>query len=521
MTNRDTARKPERLVTLHRVAGIILAAGASTRFGQPKQLLDWGGVPLLAHVADVALAAGLAPAIVVLGCQAEAVRAALGERPVQAVVNWRWEEGLSASVQLGLAVLPPETEAAVFLQCDQPLITPDLLRALVARFGETNAPIVHPAHAGRPGTPVLFARRLFPELAAVSGDEGGRSLIARHGEDVATVEVADPDVLADVDTPADYERLRNRVSGFRVSGFRLPGEGTEPETSNLKPETVLATIRHLIVDMDGVLWHGDEPMPGLHEFFAFLRRHGVGFVLATNNASRTPEQYVARLARFGVEVAPACVLTSAQAAAAYLATVAPPGTRVYAIGEAGLRRALEERGFVLADEEAAYVVVGWDRQLTWDKLATAALRIHAGAGFIGTNPDVNFPTGQGPVPGNGAQLAALEATTGVAPVVVGKPEPRMYEEAMRRMGACPKATAVLGDRLDTDIAGGARAGLTTVFVLSGISTEADLAASPVQPDLVCADIRDLVQAWEDQLPPGDPIRALRGCGKGEALVQRK
>jgi 4-nitrophenyl phosphatase len=285
------------------------------------------------------------------------------------------------------------------------------------------------------------------------------------------------------------------VSGSRVPGLRLREAGSEPETLNLKPETILSHIHHLIVDMDGVLWRGDEPMSGLKEFFAFLRQNRVGFVLATNNASRTPEQYVAKLARFGVEVSPECVLTSSQAAAAYLATIAPPGTRVYAIGEEGVRRALEERGFVLASERAAYVVVGWDRQLTWDKLATAALLIHAGAGFIGTNPDTNFPTEQGPVPGNGAQLVALEAATGVAPVVIGKPEPRMYEEALRRMGAYSDTTAVLGDRLGTDIAGGVQAGLTTVLVLSGITTEADLAASSVQPDLVCADITELVQIW--------------------------
>lgn len=252
--------------------------------------------------------------------------------------------------------------------------------------------------------------------------------------------------------------------------------------------------------MDGVLWRGDEPMPGLQDFFAFLHQYGVGFVLATNNSSQRPEQYTHKLARFGIQVPVECVLTSAQAAAAYLADFAPPGTRVYAIGGEGVQRALEQRGFALTDTGAAYVVVGWDRQLTWDKLATAALLIHAGAGFIGTNPDTNYPTERGPVPGNGAQLAALETTTGVAPVVVGKPEPRMYEDALRRMGAQPETTAVVGDRLDTDIAGGVRAGLTTVLVLSGIATEADLAASPIRPDLVCADIGELVQMWSDQLP---------------------
>lgn len=251
--------------------------------------------------------------------------------------------------------------------------------------------------------------------------------------------------------------------------------------------------------MDGVLWRGDEPMPCLHEFFAFLRQHSIDFILATNNSSQMPEQYVAKLARFGVEVAPECVLTSAQATAAYLATIAPPGTRVYAIGEEGIRRALEQHGFVLSDKEVAYVVSGWDRQLTWDKLATAALLIHAGARLIGANPDTNYPTEQGPVPGSGAQLAALETTTSITPIVVGKPEPWMYQEALHRMGARPETSAVIGDRLDTDIAGGVRAGLFTVLLLSGISTQADLVASPVKPDLVCADIGKLTRMWMDQL----------------------
>ena len=481
---------------MKQIAAVILAAGGSTRFGQPKQLLDWNGVPLLAHVTDVTLSAKLAPVIAVLGCQAEAARAALGtavnrqcRETVQTIMNWRWEEGLSTSMQVGLAALPPETEAAIFLQCDQPLITPGLLRALVARFEETGAPIVHPSHAGQRGTPVLFARRLFPELARVSGDEGGRSLITRYAQDVATIEVTDPDVLADIDTPADYERLR---------------------APNLQsPVSTLHSITHLIIDMDGVLWRGNEPIAGLAEFFAFLRQHRIDFVLATNNSSRLPEQYVAKLARFGVEVTVECVLTSAQATAAYLAGFAPPGTPVYAIGGEGTLRALEQRGFVLTDEDAAYVVVGWDRHLTWDKLATAALLIHAGAGFIGTNPDTSYPAERGPVPGNGAQLAALETTTSIAPVVVGKPEPWMYEEAMQRMGARPETspskretTAVIGDRLDTDIAGGVRAGLTTVLILSGITTKDDLAGSPVKPDLVCADIEELTQIWMDQLVSG-------------------
>jgi len=474
---------------LKNIAIIILAAGASSRFGRLKQLLDWGEKALVAYIADVALEAGLGPVIVVLGCEAEAVQSALGTRDVRVAMNWRWEEGLGTSVQTGLGALTPEIDAVILMQCDQPLFTADLLRALVARFESGGATIVHPTHAGRRGTPTLFARELFPELAAVSGDVGGRVVIARHSEAIATVEVADPDVFADIDTPADYERLLARVSGCEP-------QGVKPETSTLEPAVILSGIRHLIVDMDGVLWRGDKPMPDLKAFFAFLRRRDIGFVLATNNSSRTPEQYVEKLACFGVEVPVDAILTSSQAAAAYLADQVPPGTRVYAVGKEGVRRALEEQGFVLTEHEADIVVVGWNTDLVWDDMATAALLIHKGARFIGTNPDVSYPTERGPVPGNGAQLAALEVTTGVAPIVTGKPEPQMYEQAMRRMGACPESTAVIGDRLDTDLAGGVRLGLTTVLVLSGIATEADIVTASTKPDLVCADIGELMRGWE-------------------------
>ncbi len=462
-----------------RVAGVILAAGGSTRFGRPKQLLDWNGIPLVAHVADVALAAELSPVVVVLGHSAEDVRAALAGRPVSIATNWRWEEGMSTSVQTGLGALPPDTDAAVFLQCDQPLVPPDLLRRLVARFGETGAPIVCPVYRGRRASPTLFARPLFPELSRVTGDQGGRALILRHPEAVETVEVDDPDLLADVDTPEEYERLRARY-------------GAPPPARLL-----LASVRHLIVDMDGVLWRGDQPMPGLADFFATLRALDVRFVLATNNASKRPEEYREKLARFGVEVPPEAILTSAQATAEYLAALAPPGTPVYAIGGNGVRHALAEKGFVLAEEDAQYVVVGWDPDLHWQKLAKAALLIQRGAGFIGTNPDTTYPTPAGRVPGNGSNLAVLELTTGVKPVVIGKPEPWLYRAAMARLEAAPETTAALGDRLDTDILGGRRAGLRTILVLSGISTPEDLARSPVRPDLVCADIGELARMWRE------------------------
>lgn len=464
------------------VTAIILAAGASTRFGRCKQLLDWEGEPMLSHVVDVALQTELDPVIVVLGCEAPKTSAALGNRPVRTLMNWRWEQGLSTSVQTGLAGVPSQAEAALFIQGDQPLITPDLLQSIIDRFAQTEASIVQTAHDGRRGTPVLFARRFFSELFTVTGDEGGRSLIRRYPEEVATVNISAPHILRDIDTREDYEELRRR-------------HNRESAASEQRAAEVLQQICHLIIDMDGVLWRGDEPMPGLSEFFAFLEEREIAFILATNNASRTPEQYVAKLARFGVEVPIETILTSALVSAAYLADVAPSGSRVYVIGEKGIQQALRERGFVLDDETAKYVVVGWDRNCTWDKLATASLLIHDGADFVGTNPDVSFPTERGPVPGNGALLAALEAATGVEPVVTGKPDPRMYQEALRRMDATPETTAMIGDRLDTDIAGASNAGLTTILVLSGIATEEDVVTASNRPDLVCAGIQELLRKW--------------------------
>jgi 4-nitrophenyl phosphatase len=430
----------------------------------------------------------------VLGAQADEIYAALGDRPIRTLINWRWEEGMSTSVQTGLVGVTPEADGALFLQCDQPRVNADLLRTMVRRFEASKHPIVHPVHDGRRGTPVLFPRRLFPELSAVTGDEGGRSLIERHPEAVATIRVDDPSVLVDVDTPADYDRLLNSVE---------PSTKTSTESSPASQQSssarVLRRIRHLLIDMDGVLWRGDEPLPGLERFFAFLRRHDVAFTLATNNASRTPEQYAAKLASFGVEVPLETILTSSLVVAAYLSDIAPSGSRVSIIGEDGLAQALKDRGFSLSDDDASYVVVGWDRELTWEELTTASLLIHHGAAFIGTNPDVTFPTERGPAPGNGAILAALEAATGVSPTVTGKPEPRMYEEALRRMEATPETTAMIGDRIDTDIAGAANVGLTTVLTLSGITQPEDLGTSSIKPDLVCKDITSLIPLWKEVL----------------------
>ncbi|MCS6963470.1 HAD-IIA family hydrolase [Thermoflexus sp.] len=267
----------------------------------------------------------------------------------------------------------------------------------------------------------------------------------------------------------------------------------------------LRSLRHLIIDMDGVLWRGKRPMEGLTDFFAFLRRYDIRFILATNNASRSRTDYVEQLARFGVTVRPEEVLPSCDATAIYLQQIASPEARVFVVGEKALREALTAAGFqVVEDEHADFVVVGLDWGLTYAQLARAARAIWNGARFVGTNPDPVWPGEDGLYPGNGATLAFLERATGVSPVVVGKPEPLMFQIAMQRMGATPETTAVIGDQIPTDIVGGKRAGMTTILVLSGATTREMLMRSLVQPDFVFADIRELRSAWEALLEGAAP-----------------
>jgi 4-nitrophenyl phosphatase len=259
----------------------------------------------------------------------------------------------------------------------------------------------------------------------------------------------------------------------------------------------LRDIHALVVDMDGVLWRGDVPLPGLTDFFDLLRGRSISFRLATNNASKTPGQYVGKLASMGVAVKPDYILTSAVATAQYLAAIAP-GASVYVIGGDGLRQAVLDYGLRLSSGGYAdFVAVGWYPGLTYSQLSEATLLIRAGAKFIGCNPDRTLPGERGLLPGNGATLAFLQASTDVAPLIIGKPERMMFDVALKAMGADPAHTAMLGDRLETDIAGGQRAGLRTILVLSGASDEAALAASPVKPDWVFDSIQELAHAWDD------------------------
>ena len=257
----------------------------------------------------------------------------------------------------------------------------------------------------------------------------------------------------------------------------------------------LADIHHWLIDMDGVLYHGNKRMPGAAEFIAELRAEGMPFLLVTNNSTLTPEEYVSKVGGMGIHVGPQDVLTSSIATADYLARIAPPSATVHMIGENGLRTALQAKGFKLVDRGGDYVVVGMNRQLTFETLKWAALAIRAGAPFIGTNPDRTLPVEEGQVPGNGAILAALEAATEVTPFVIGKPGTALLEIGLQKLGAPKDDTAILGDRVETDMVGGQRVGLITVQVLSGASTQADLDKSGIRPDFVFRNVTELLEAW--------------------------
>ncbi len=269
------------------------------------------------------------------------------------------------------------------------------------------------------------------------------------------------------------------------------------EISRPQAAPALTDLRALVIDIDGVLWRGETPLPGMAEFFAFMRERRLSFRLATNNASQTPQMYIEKLARFGAQVESSEVLTSGMATAAYLKREAP-GASVYVIGEAGIRQALDEAGLRVADEDdltADIVVCSMDRGLTWTRLGNATINLRRGARFVATNADMTFPTERGITHGNGAILRALTAASGVEPTVVGKPEPLMYEMASHSMGVPAAQMAALGDRLETDILGAHRAGMPSILVLSGVATQADATTCPYPPTWTFRGLPELVQAW--------------------------
>ncbi|MEI7772310.1 MAG: HAD-IIA family hydrolase [Chloroflexales bacterium] len=258
----------------------------------------------------------------------------------------------------------------------------------------------------------------------------------------------------------------------------------------------LSTIRAVLFDMDGVLYRGKQVLPGVRDLLAFLDARGVGYACITNNASMTPGQYEEKLAEMGVAMPAGRVLTSALATARHLRGIYPPGTRVFIVGMRGLREALLGDGHFVEDHAAPELVVqGANFDLTYAILKDAALAIRAGARYVATNPDRTFPSEEGLIPGAGAVMAALVAATDATPLVIGKPAPTMFLVAAEMLGADPQHTLMIGDRLDTDIAGANSAGMPCALVLTGVSQREDVGSGPGSPDLIISGLPELLEAW--------------------------
>src|SRR5919112_179216 len=259
------------------------------------------------------------------------------------------------------------------------------------------------------------------------------------------------------------------------------------------------SVRAWLSDMDGVLVHEEEPIPGAADFVARLTSTGRPFLLLTNNSIYTPRDLKARLHRSGIDVPEDAIWTSALATAQFLDDQRPAGT-AYVIGEAGLTTALHEIGYVMTERDPEYVVLGETRTYSFEAITTAIRLIDRGARFIATNPDPSGPSAHGLIPATGSVAALITRATGVEPYFVGKPNPLMMRSALNRIDAHSESTVMVGDRMDTDVISGLEAGLRTILVLTGSTRSDQVQRFPYQPPKVVssiADIIELVDQWTD------------------------
>jgi NagD protein len=250
------------------------------------------------------------------------------------------------------------------------------------------------------------------------------------------------------------------------------------------------TPKNYLIDMDGVLVRGRQPIPQARDFLARLRARGAKFLVLTNNPIFTPGDLAHRLRVHGLEIGPEDIFTSAMAAAQFLARQKPDGT-AFVIGESGLTSALHQCGYVITDHRPDYVVLGETTNYNFETVTKAVRLVEGGARFIATNPDPSGPAEDGIVPACGAMAALIESATGRRPFFVGKPNPLMMRSALNHLGIHSENTVMVGDNLDTDILAGVQAGLETILVLTGMANRAQVERSPWQPNHIVASVGDI------------------------------
>src|SRR4051812_23393583 len=244
------------------------------------------------------------------------------------------------------------------------------------------------------------------------------------------------------------------------------------------------------MDMDGVLVHEDHPIPGAAEFIDRLRANGLPFLVLTNNSIFTRRDLAARLAAIGLRLEEDAIWTSALATARFLEDQRPGGS-AFAIGEAGLTTALHEAGYTLTERAPDYVVLGETRTYSFERLTLAIRLVEAGARFIATNPDPTGPSTEGSLPATGSVAALISRATGVAPYFVGKPNPLMMRSALNAIDAHSETTAMIGDRMDTDVVSGLEAGLETILVLTGVTLREEAERFPYRASRIVESVADL------------------------------
>jgi NagD protein len=250
-------------------------------------------------------------------------------------------------------------------------------------------------------------------------------------------------------------------------------------------------IRSWLLDMDGVLVHEEQAIPGADRFIARLRETGTQFLVLTNNSIYTRRDLAARLRSSGLDVPEEAIWTSALATARFLEDQRPGGS-AFVIGEAGLTTALHASGYTLTEREPDYVVLGETRTYSFERITRAIRLIDQGARFIATNPDATGPTVDGPLPATGSVAALISRATGVEPYFVGKPNPLMMRSALNAIDAHSETAAMVGDRMDTDIVSGLEAGMEAILVLTGSTTREDAERHPYRASRIVESIADLI-----------------------------
>ena len=254
----------------------------------------------------------------------------------------------------------------------------------------------------------------------------------------------------------------------------------------------MSQINALILDMDGVIWRDKHPIGDLLTIFRKVEERKLGYAFATNNSTSTVNRYIELLEQVGIPAKAEQIFTSATAASKFLRDIHPEGGSVYVVGMEGLEKTLERFGFTISPENAKAVVVGMDRTITYEKLKTATLLIRNGVPFIGTNPDRTFPSPEGLIPGAGSMLAAIETATDQPPLIIGKPKATIFTQAIEYLGEKPENVLVIGDRIETDIAGGQAAGCKCALVLTGVSTREMGNAWKPEIDYIAEDLTTLL-----------------------------